>query len=64
MTLQPLPPPGTDPSTVKSVTTTKMPPDGRYYLLAPFALAADLIASPYEITAKVINPDWTFFPYK
>jgi len=46
------------------VTIYKRSPDAGYYLLVPFALAADIVASPYEITAKAINPDWTFFPYK
>jgi len=54
--------PATDPGIVTPVTTYKRPPDPGYYLLVPFALAADVVASPYEITAKAINPDWTFFP--
>ena len=64
VTLTPLPEPGTDAATVKPVTTYKRSPDAGYYLLVPFALAADIVASPYEITAKAINSDWTFMPYK
>jgi hypothetical protein len=61
---QQLPAPETDPSTVEPVTYYKTSPDAAYYLLVPFALAADIVASPYEIIAKATNPDWTFFPYK